>query len=283
MSETRIVMSKKRAIYPFCLYCPEPLEGFPFALSSVGVFIQADQRIFRIVASKSYRLQYVLSGRSKCVINGRVYNFRKGDVYFEHKGDKVESELVGPEKWSVMHFAFDGMLAEALVAAYNLGNTRHVHGPDLLGHFDALLRLAKNGRKSCVQDGAVIAHVLLAGMAARVHSVGIRERPPLVQKVKTYLDSNLAAVVTMEALGRFAGKSPSQISRVFRKEMGCPPHQYLLNQKMRMARHLLQFTGMSVKEIAFRLNFGDPYVFSKSFKKHAGISPREFRLGGVAE
>ena len=40
---------------------------------------------------------------------------------------------------------------------------------------------------------------------------------------------------------------------------------------------MLRNTGKSVKEIAFTLEFSDAYYFSNIFKRHYGISPRDFR------
>jgi AraC family transcriptional regulator, transcriptional activator of pobA len=43
------------------------------------------------------------------------------------------------------------------------------------------------------------------------------------------------------------------------------------------AKRLLYYESMSVKEIAFRLGFNDPFYFSNFFKKHIGVSPKAYR------
>ncbi|MEB2774382.1 helix-turn-helix domain-containing protein [Algoriphagus sp. D3-2-R+10] len=43
------------------------------------------------------------------------------------------------------------------------------------------------------------------------------------------------------------------------------------------AKRLLIYENLSVKEIAFRLGFKDPFYFSNFFKKHIGVSPKVFR------
>jgi AraC family transcriptional activator of pobA len=44
------------------------------------------------------------------------------------------------------------------------------------------------------------------------------------------------------------------------------------------AKRFLQFSDLSIKEIASELNFADQYQFSKFFKKHTALSPVSFRL-----
>lgn len=43
------------------------------------------------------------------------------------------------------------------------------------------------------------------------------------------------------------------------------------------AKRLLKYESQSVKEIAFRLGFNDPFYFSNFFKKHTGLSPKAYR------
>lgn len=43
------------------------------------------------------------------------------------------------------------------------------------------------------------------------------------------------------------------------------------------AKRLLTYESLSVKEVAFRLGFNDPFYFSNYFKKHTGVSPSAYR------
>ena len=46
---------------------------------------------------------------------------------------------------------------------------------------------------------------------------------------------------------------------------------------MTEAKSIIQFTHLDIAEIAYQLNFTDASNFGKFFKKHAGITPLEFR------
>jgi len=76
----------------------------------------------------------------------------------------------------------------------------------------------------------------------------------------------------------------SQISipcfyRIFKKETNKTPLQYLIDLRINESKNMLKIGSLSIKEIAYKLGFNDPYYFSRLFKKKAGISPVVYRQG----
>ena len=55
------------------------------------------------------------------------------------------------------------------------------------------------------------------------------------------------------------------------------PVEYLIHLRIRQACRLLDTTGLTVREIGFRVGFEDPYYFSRMFRKLMGQSPRQYR------
>jgi AraC-like DNA-binding protein len=105
------------------------------------------------------------------------------------------------------------------------------------------------------------------------------ERPfsPLVQEAKKILDASLDSKIVLEDLCRRTGCSFRQLNYRFKQELGITPHQYILQQKMSLARKLLAQTDLSVSEIADSLAFPDMYYFSNIFKMKVGKSPSQYR------
>jgi AraC-like DNA-binding protein len=68
-------------------------------------------------------------------------------------------------------------------------------------------------------------------------------------------------------------------SRKFTRELGLSPKAFVSRALVRKASLLLGGPGMTVKEAAGRLNFSSEYYFSRFFKQHTGLSPREFQRG----
>ncbi len=64
--------------------------------------------------------------------------------------------------------------------------------------------------------------------------------------------------------------------RIFYRQTGMTPKDYLIRERMAQAREMLMM-GLSVKATAYICGYIDPYHFSKYFSKHHGISPSEWK------
>ena len=72
------------------------------------------------------------------------------------------------------------------------------------------------------------------------------------------------------------------VRKLFKKEMGVTPHEYLINCRMQLARELLEsgignrYSNYSVSQIAEACGFSEPLYFSRVFKKFYGTAPSLF-------
>ena len=71
--------------------------------------------------------------------------------------------------------------------------------------------------------------------------------------------------------------TPDSFSKKIKKQLGKTPTQLLQERLVLEAKKQLHLTYKSIKEVAFYLNFDDPFYFSRFFKKHVGVSPKSFR------
>lgn len=95
--------------------------------------------------------------------------------------------------------------------------------------------------------------------------------------VLDYIAANIEHNITIQELAEIAYVHPNYFIRLFKQQIGVPPIQYIARQKIAKAKELLSGTPGSVSEIAAQLGFGDLFYFSKQFKKHAGLTPTEYR------
>ncbi|TVY01275.1 response regulator [Cohnella terricola] len=95
-----------------------------------------------------------------------------------------------------------------------------------------------------------------------------------VEKVKRYIDDNYAnKEIGLETIAANLAINPSHLSSVFKKEAGITISEYLIRKRMAQAKAMMDEGRGKLSEIADSVGFGDPYYFSKSFKKMFGISP----------
>lgn len=71
--------------------------------------------------------------------------------------------------------------------------------------------------------------------------------------------------------------SPRTLSDITHQLLGKTPLRMLQERIILEAQRLLLHSGLNVNQVGYRLGFDDPSYFVKYFKRHAGISPAEFR------
>lgn len=92
-----------------------------------------------------------------------------------------------------------------------------------------------------------------------------------------FIAKNLASDIGLEEVARHVCLSPSRLAHVFRKQMGVNLLKWREDQRVILAKHLLQNTQASISHIAGRVGYDDQLYFSRVFRKREGVSPSAFR------
>jgi AraC-like DNA-binding protein len=99
----------------------------------------------------------------------------------------------------------------------------------------------------------------------------------LVEAAVTYILEHLQHKILIQDICYNVGTNMSTLNFRFRRTFNMSVGQYIVNEKMKKARHLLIGTTYSITEIADRCGFENVYYFSNVFKKVNGISPSKYK------
>jgi AraC-like DNA-binding protein len=102
---------------------------------------------------------------------------------------------------------------------------------------------------------------------------------PVLSKAMDYIEKHFTEQITLQDVAEHAFASPFYISRLFRKELGISFVDYLGKLRVENACRLLCETHLRILEVSERVGVQDAHYFAKLFKKHAGMSPTEYRAG----
>jgi transcriptional regulator GlxA family with amidase domain len=98
----------------------------------------------------------------------------------------------------------------------------------------------------------------------------------LADTLRFMLD-NLDAPLTVARLAAHAHMSARTFARRFHAVTGSTPHQWLLNQRLLLARQLLESTDTPVERVAARAGFGSPATLRHHFQRVLDVSPLRYR------
>ena len=73
------------------------------------------------------------------------------------------------------------------------------------------------------------------------------------------------------------GISPAQLTRLFVRDRGMRPSDYLKSRQVEYAKRLLMTTPLTTTEIAYRAGFGTRATFFRVFRRVTGMTPSRFR------
>ena len=105
----------------------------------------------------------------------------------------------------------------------------------------------------------------------------------LVQRIEAYLEQHYPHPVDAQHLGDISGVSYSYLSRVFKRNKGMTPNQFLTGIRLDRAKTLMNAEpDMPIRDIALSVGYEDPLYFSRLFKKKLGLYPTEFRCLGTS-
>lgn len=98
-----------------------------------------------------------------------------------------------------------------------------------------------------------------------------------LQQALDYLQHNYAYVIKIQDVARYVGIDRTYLYKLFTRELGISPQQYLIRLRLSMAKRLLASTDLHITEISNSCGFADSASFCHHFQAHFSITPSQFR------
>lgn len=228
----------------------------------------------------SFLLMCVQEGECSITIQHKTYTAKSGDVvlidcYKPHSYTTTAG-------WKALWLHFDGPLAriqcEHLLQSFGPVITpRNYEG---LEH--TMKKILNTFRtKSIVHSSSMSKYI--TSMMNELFLSGskkvIKSRSSLkLEKTIAYINEHYSEQICLEDLANQSSLSPYYFTRIFTKETGLTPYQYIISTRVNSAKFLLMNSTLSIKEIAFSSGFTSESVFCSSFKKRENLTPSEYRM-----
>ncbi|MCG8452067.1 MAG: helix-turn-helix transcriptional regulator [Spirochaetales bacterium] len=232
-----------------------------------------------------YNLLLNLEGSAHISLDQQELHFQPGQALLMFPCQLQIHEFVSPLKWGITGFSLmDGGGLESLRSRPIIPTLRALRAFRFaLEHY----RLWRHGSKE-------IHHRNLMGtyLFALLHELALPLEPEPVTLThpphhdgshKAFLRNLSNAIpalgwtVGVEELAAQLNLSPSGLHRRTMKLLGQSPGQYILKQRMKFARQLLEESGLNVGQVALACEYATPGAFVRAFKAHHQCTPGAYR------
>ena len=180
--------------------------------------------------------------------------------------------------WEFFYIHFDGTVArqfyDEIVSTTGNVITLPADNPVihlLLNEYEMLCR----GKQYKKFEAGVFTYIFLSYLLREISAPNITEGK--VKKITSWINDNYTAEISLADLSKKVGITPSHLSRLFYKQMGIKPSEYLTNVRLEHSMQLLTTTTLEINEIAVSCGFANGNYFSKVFRHKLGITPSEYR------
>jgi AraC-like DNA-binding protein len=155
-------------------------------------------------------------------------------------------------------------------------STKTSHQIETIAQLGVDLGLGDQGSRSGLREA--LTNALLNAYIYETEVVEAeRPIPQTILQARRFLDENFAADISIEKVARQVRVSPQYLVSAFKKHLGVTPARYLWRCRLDYGAHLLQRSGLTVSEIAYRVGYKNPYHFSRQVKLAFDCSPTELR------
>ena len=220
-----------------------------------------------------YELGYYTEGGGTIYVDGEAYSVRSGDVRFTKPGSIANS--APPYRCYTLLFDFgeSGVIYENQILDNILPYCRS--GGEYAYFFEEIMKSCLSNDPAEKLRGNALLMQLLYALYSDQNSEKVSSGA--VQRCKKYMEENYTEEITLQTLGELTGYSHIHIMRLFKREVGVTPHQWLTEIRINHAKAWLSDGNATLEEIAERCGFSSPSHFKILFKNVTGFTPGAYR------
>jgi len=259
-----------------------PGDSYPTKGHADGYYFELDKG--RVL--NEYQLLYNPEGEgvfhSEHVKEARLH---EGDMFLLFPGEWHSYHPLDDRGWKSYWIGFKGHNMDDRVKAGFLSPEKPIYH---IGFSDSIVRLYKQAYEAAI-DEAAYSQQLMAGIVN--HLIGMmyslerniqlmsrsQAHVDMINRARLRIREQLESSLTIQEVAEDMGVSYSNFRKLFKEFTGISPATYQQDLRLQRAKELLSTTDMSIKEIAYRLNFESPDYFSAKFKIKTGRRPSELR------
>jgi AraC-like DNA-binding protein len=230
-----------------------------------------------------YLLHFVYEGAGVFKNPEGTYNLNSGDLFLIHPDELTYYYADKDNPWKYQWVGFKGINAGYYLSDISFTRSSPVVSisdiPKLKSIFEILMSINPSDEYSNLGTSGILSlilHFLLKEKKASLNNRKI-SASSYISKSLSHFEQNYPYSISLNALGKSMGLERTTFFRIFKRETGLSPKEYLIRFRLTKACELLSKTDLSISEIARSVGMLNSAHFATIFKNRMGKTPREYR------
>ena len=211
--------------------------------------------------SDTFALEFVQEGEFEYIENGRRFECQPGDLFIVHPGSDTRMSSL-TEYGKKLTISMTGTSLLPILNSLNL----------------ELFTLLEKKPEGFPNEASILCYRILLELSSDHEYT---EYPELLSRILNYMAERFNTSISISALCQEFKISSGTVYRLFRTYLKSSPIDYLIGERMKIARSLLLESNTPIKDIAFQVGYENQLYFSSEFRRICGSSPRDFRKKGM--
>lgn len=255
----------------------------PFYLLEWGHFVALKKYYTARENSDRYLLFYTVSGQGHMLYNGKEYTLVPNTIAIINCNAPHQYENLSKEPWNFYWFHYNGSAADIY---YKLYNEKGLYFHEILPTGQEAEYIYKitscSGTYDLKKDLKVsqwISDLMTLCTVSRRQKTQ-QKSSAATQKLTaaiSYMSEHLTEKISVSDISQSVFLSQYHFLRLFKKEIGVTPYEYLIHLRINRAKELLISTDICLDEIAAQSGFSDSKNLIYNFKRIANSTPNEYR------
>lgn len=250
--------------------------GFPVYLSGIGV-TDPEYHVVREQGLISHQILFTLEGEGRIHVDGKTFTAGPGSLFYV-AGRVVHEYYPVQEHWKTCWLVFRGEHLADMMTRLGFPDYmfRKLSSLDEITRlFGRILGAAREPLHAEERCSVLVYEYIMA--VRRILLTGNDRGDTVINPALLHMDTHYAQDIALEELAAVCGISQQHLCRVFQKEFGMRPLEYLARKRISHAKSLLYTTEYPVAQIGRLVGYPNPTYFGQVFKKIEGFTPREYR------
>jgi AraC-like DNA-binding protein len=223
----------------------------------------APNHIFGPYTREHHLIHFCISGKGVLEDKYGKHEISAGEMFIIRPGEITVYSADKQDPWEYLWIAFEGSRAHLFSTDRSVYKTPDEIVEPLCRYIDM---------HTYTPDAYLaILHLLLDA-----HFAEEGERADIVSSIKRYIQHSYMEDISVAGISDMYSFERSYLFRIFKIRYGMGMKEYITHVRMERAKSFLR-DGISVSSCAAMVGYSDVFNFSRMFKKHFGISPRDFK------